>query len=122
MKNKERIEEIERQIEELKAEKRALTGSTIAYKVNRRILLPFYDRWEKKITTGSRTMSCANSIWNPIVMLCKSLHTPIGKNQKIKISDLTEEQRNISSQMATEMVDIWNKYVQKVYGNETDDK
>lgn len=122
MKNKERIEEIERQIEELKAEKRALTGSSIAYQVNRKILVPFYDKWNEKTTTKARKLSCVNTIWNPIVMLCKSLHAPIGKNQRIKISDLTEEQRNISSQMATEMVDIWNKYVQKVYENEADNK
>lgn len=122
MSKEERIMEIDRQIEELKAEKRALAGSSIAYKVNRRILLPFFDKWEEKTTTISRTVSCAHMVWNPIVMLCKSLHAPVGKNQRIKISDLTEEQRNISSRMATEMVDIWNKYVQMVYGNETDNK
>lgn len=122
MSNEERIKEIEKQIEELKAEKKALTGSSIAYNVNRKILLPFYDKWKDGTTTKARTLSCANTIWTPIVTICKVLHTPIGKNQRIKISDLTEEQRNISSQMATEMVDIWNKYVQKVYGNEADNK
>lgn len=122
MSKEERIMEIDRQIEELKAEKRALAGSSIACKVNRRILLPFFDKWEEKTTTRSRAMSCANTVWNPIVMLCKSLHAPAGKNQRIKISDLTEEQKNISSRMATEMVDIWNKYVKMVYGNETDNK
>lgn len=122
MTNEERIKEIEKQIDELKNEKKALTGCNIAHNVNRKILLPIYDKWEYKTTIKARTLSCANKTWNPIVMLCKSLHTPIGKNQRIKINDLTEEQRNISSQMATEMVDIWNKYVQKVYGNETDNK
>ena len=127
MTDKERIEEIEAQIEQLKAERKALKGSSnIAYLVDRKIKVALrYGYRNEKIEIADRKVSCAHSVWPSILELVKELYKekhPQGKYQRLKITDLTSEEKEVGAEMATEIVDIWNKYVQKVYGDEANDK
>ena len=115
----ERIKEIEKQIEELNAEKKRLRGENIAGMVNRLILAQRYG--ENKAIRPTY----ATEIWQPIMSLAKEIHNPNRPKhrKRILVKDLTEDQKKISADMATELVDVWNKYFTQLYGekqNETD--
>ena len=121
MTNEEKIKDIDRQIEELKREKKRLSGQSIASLTNRLILIIMKNRQTGAIHIGARNLSCANDIWTPIMTLSKELHRPKHSKRTIMVRDMTEDERKISAAMATEMIDVWNKYVRKVYGDETND-
>lgn len=120
MSNEERIIEIDRQIEELKAEKKRLRCDSIASLVDRLILCPMRERiHDGKIIIKARRPTYETNIWGPIMTLVKEIHrpnNPAGRKQ-IMVRNLTNEERMISAEMAVELVDIWNKYVTQLYGD-----
>ena len=119
MSNEERSMEIDRQIEELKEEKKRLRCDSIASLVDRLILYPMRERINDKILIKARRPTFATDIWGPIMTLVKEIHrpnNPAGRKQ-IMVRNLTNEERMISAEMAIELVDIWNKYVTQLYGD-----
>ena len=55
--------------------------------------------------------------WESIRKACLYLWKPNHKKEKqLRIRDLTKDEITISARMAEEMIDIWNKYVNEIYG------
>lgn len=55
--------------------------------------------------------------WESIRKACLYLWKPNHKKAKqLRIRDLTKDEITISARMAEEMIDIWNKYVNEIYG------
>ena len=117
MTNEERMKEIDEQIEALKREKLLLKNTqTLAGLVDRGIWCKYGGAPERRTHFG------CTPVWEQIQSISKALHQPNMRGKKVKLQDLTPEQMKASADLATELIDVWNKHFIKLYMEESGDE
>lgn len=114
MTDKERlIKEKQDKIKQLNAEIRELKSPTSIKKliVNRMLDVGWYDG---KINYDSKN----NKGWEHLRKMCLELFRVRHKGENMTIETLTHAEAKLAASMADEIILIWNRYIQIVYGKE----
>lgn len=107
------IEEREQRIKELKAELAELKCPKTLTSLMNNLM---YNVVGGQIRTNSPFVN--NDGWEYTRKLCIMLHKRHHRGENMTLNVLSPEEIRISAKMADEIVEIWNKYVLKVYGND----
>lgn len=124
MNNEELIAEKKKQIEDLKREIAELEAPrSIAKLLRQRMLHVSKDHKRTKKVRHYHSLS-GQSPWLHIKGLCMDLVREghdLRIHERLYIRDLTQKEVIICAQMADEMIEIWNKYIRKLYIYEKED-
>ena len=109
------IAEKKAQIQSLRSEIKELQTRTLSDKVDAKILGVGY-----RGDIIESHFSC-NRAWENIKKLgfelVRGKHR-LRPREHLPLKDLTADEVDVIADMATEMIEIWNKYVKKIYGKE----
>lgn len=117
---KDLLEEKKKQLEKLKKEIKELESPTsISTFCNNRMIYPSR---EKDGSYTIKTYHCSGAgEWNEIKNLCMQLmrykYCP-KKNDRLYVRDLSAGEVKLLASMGDEIIDIWNRYVRRVYQRE----
>ena len=116
------IEAKKMEIEALKREIKELRGPVGLAEMVHHKMLDFHREWPN-IKFDPRGRHCPdNTLWQHICRTCYEIHRLNHAVENLSFKGLTSKEKAFSAKMADEIIDIWNKYIVRLYGDRIDEK
>lgn len=118
------IEEKKMEIEKIKAEIKELRGPIGLAQMVHNKMICFKYKWAGDHSECVRIgfderekIYRDSSLWNHIYHICFEVHRKEHADGNITFKRLSNREKAFSAKMADEIIDIWNKYVVRLYGD-----